>query len=267
MLTARNVFSSSFTISAACGELTGTTCSIAAAVERARELASTSASTPPTTFGTLRVLNCRIARIDALGREREEEIDAGLQPARFEHRLDELLGRAGIGRRFEDDEHARMQVRGDHLDRRHDVRHVGILRLPQRRRHADVDRVELRDDARSRSSRSGVRSATRRATSSVGTSGMYDVPCIDRIDLSCIEIDAGRSEPGARELDGERQADVAEADDADASGAPVDARSRLSEVPPVRNVDRLGLSQRILQNGFGAAEQGRLTWRQKPGRL
>ena len=118
MLTARNVFSSSLTISATRVELTGTIVSIDAAVERRRRAARTPASTPPTTFGMLRVWNVRVARIDALGREREEEIDAGLEAVRFEHRLDDFVGRAGIGRRLEDDQLPGLQVRRDAFDRR-----------------------------------------------------------------------------------------------------------------------------------------------------
>ena len=98
-------------------------------------------------------LERRVARIDALGREREEEVDAGLEPGRFEQRLHHFVGRARIGRRLEDDQHARVQVLGDRLDRRDDVGHVGVLGLAQRRRHADVDRVELARRWRSRWSR------------------------------------------------------------------------------------------------------------------
>ena len=39
---------------------------------------------------------------------------------------------------------------------------------------------------------------------------------IDRVRFPLIDIDAGRVETGARQLDGERQPDIAEADDADA---------------------------------------------------
>ena len=56
MFTVRNVFSSSFTISAARGELTGTIVSIAARIQRRASIVE-SAPTPPTTFGTLCVLN------------------------------------------------------------------------------------------------------------------------------------------------------------------------------------------------------------------
>ena len=102
-------------------------------------------------------LERRVARIDALGREREEEVLAGLEAGRFEHRLHDLVGRAGIGRRLEADELPGVQVLGDRFDRRDDVGHVRVLRLAQRRRHADVDRVELAGRRRSRSSRRACR--------------------------------------------------------------------------------------------------------------
>ena len=60
-------------------------------------------------------LERRVARIDALGREGEEEVDAGLQPVRFEHRLHDFVGRARIGRRLEHDQHAGVQVLRDRL--------------------------------------------------------------------------------------------------------------------------------------------------------
>ena len=98
----------------------------------------------------------------------------------------------------------------------------GILRLAQRRRHADVDRVELGDDVEvgGRVQRAGRRRGARPPRS--GTSGMYDVPWLTASTLRCVEIDAGGVEAGAGELDRERQPDVAEADDADARGRLVD---------------------------------------------
>ena len=57
MFTARKVFSSSFTISATCDELTGTTRSIADVRTARQRASSTRGSMPPTTFGTLCVLN------------------------------------------------------------------------------------------------------------------------------------------------------------------------------------------------------------------
>ena len=41
------------------------------------------------------------------------------------------------------------------------------------------------------------------------------MPALICVDLRRVDVEAGDVEAGARELDGERQADVAEADDAD----------------------------------------------------
>ena len=107
MLTLRNVFSSSFTISATCVDETGTTVSTDGLVEPLRHLRCSVAVTPPTTFGMLRVLKLVVPRIDALGREREREVPPDLEPGRLERRPHDLLGGARIGRALEDDELAR----------------------------------------------------------------------------------------------------------------------------------------------------------------
>ena len=65
MLTARNVFSSSFTISATCVELTGMTFSMIAPYKSPASSVLTG-FTPPTTFGIVRVRASGF-RIDALG--------------------------------------------------------------------------------------------------------------------------------------------------------------------------------------------------------
>ena len=105
------------------------------------------------------------------------------------------------------------------FDGRHDVRHVGVLRLAQRRRHADVDRVELGDDGEvgRRAQASGRDAAPRRRRSA--RRGCTTCPALTAVDLARVEVDAGGVEAGARELDGERQPDVAEADDADAGAS------------------------------------------------
>ena len=51
---------------------------------------------------------------------------------------------------------------------------------------------------------------------------MYERPFLDRLDLADVEVDAGRVEPGLGELDGQRQADVSQADDAGACPARLD---------------------------------------------
>ncbi len=106
MLTIRNVFSSSFTISAAWGELTGTIVSTAAPYRGAAQLGGFRAEAAYHFRDVMRVED-RIARVDPFGRKRQKEIDACLQSARFEHRFDELFGCSRIRRRLEDDEHAR----------------------------------------------------------------------------------------------------------------------------------------------------------------
>ena len=55
---------------------------------------------------------------------------------------------------------------------------------------------------------------------------MYDSPRLIGVDLARVEVDARGLEAGARELDGERQTDVAEADDADVGGAVVELLCR-----------------------------------------
>ena len=150
MLTARKVFSSSFTISATRVELTSTTRVDRRGVERLRQPRARWRRAADDLRHVPR-REVRIAGIDALRREREEEIAPGDEAAAFENRLHDLVGRARIGRRFENDEMARPQVRRDHFDGRDDVGQVGILGLAQRRRHADVDGVERADDRRRRS--------------------------------------------------------------------------------------------------------------------
>ena len=67
--------------------------------------------------------------------------------------------------------------------------------------------------ARRRLSRTSARDLLRRHV------GDVRLAAVDRVDLPGVEIDADGLEAGARELDGERQADVAEPDDAGAGAA------------------------------------------------
>ena len=140
MLTARNVFSSSFTISATCVEVTGTTVSTPLPIQRRGHLGAGRRRCRRRPSACSACVNFAFAGIDALGREREEEVlRPTFSPLRLEHRLQHF-------RRSCPD---RSSTRGRSacpgggtwrsLGRRDDVGHVGILRLPQRRRHADVD--------------------------------------------------------------------------------------------------------------------------------
>ena len=82
-----------------------------------------------------------IPGVDAFGREREEEVDVGLEDLGLEHRLHDFVGRAGIGGRLEDDQLSLAQRGGDGFHREHDVREIGVFCFTERRRNADVNRI------------------------------------------------------------------------------------------------------------------------------
>ena len=156
MFTARNVFSSSFTISATRVELTLITRLDDRAVEQRRRFRARRADAADDLRNVPRRVGL-VARIDPLGRKREEEVDVGLQALGFEHRLHDFVGRARIRRRLEDDQLAGLERLDDRFDGLDDVRQIRILRLPERRRHADVDDVHAGQIAHAGSSRAAAR--------------------------------------------------------------------------------------------------------------
>ena len=84
------------------------------------------------------------ARVDALGGVAEEELLADGAPAAREDRQHDLLRRAGVRRRLQDDERPVVaQVPRGRLGRGDDEREVGRARLGQRRGDADRDRVQV----------------------------------------------------------------------------------------------------------------------------
>src|ERR1035438_6970559 len=85
----------------------------------------------------------RIAGIDPLGRKAQEEILPHAQAGFFEHGQQQLYGSAGIGGRFQDDEHSGMEMLDDFLAGGHDVAHIRVFGLAQGRGHADVDGVQV----------------------------------------------------------------------------------------------------------------------------
>ena len=113
----------------------------------------------------------------------------------------------------------RRRCVGNHLDRRDDVREVRVLGLAERRRDADVDGVEVGD--RRPASDGGAEFAGLVKRCDLGRRYISDVrlAAVDGVDLSGVEVDTSGVKPGAGELDGERQTDVAEADDANPGGA------------------------------------------------
>ena len=65
---------------------------------------------PPTTFGIALAEYFGIARIFALGAERQEKVAPGFEPARLQNRQHDVARRAGISRAFQDDQLARSQL-------------------------------------------------------------------------------------------------------------------------------------------------------------
>ncbi len=168
---------------------------------------------PPTTFGNVLGLVLRIARVDALRREREVEIDAGLEALRRQRRLHHFDRRPRIGRRLEDDQLALPQHRRRRLHGLDDVGHVRVLGLAQRRRHADVDDVGVGEALRV------GRGDELAALDDLGEVLGRDVGDVAAAghqlgDLALVDVVADHAEAGARELHRQRQADVAESDDA-----------------------------------------------------
>src|SRR5262249_47482948 len=100
-----------------------------------------------------------------------------------------------------------------------DERQVRVLRLAQRRRHADVDRVEGLDDAEvgRRREPTGLHLLGDLRIRHVDDVG---APATDRVDLLRVDIDADRMEPRPRELERQRQPDIPEPDDPTPSLAP-----------------------------------------------
>src|SRR5690606_21603282 len=80
-----------------------------------------------------------VARVDALGRERQVEVLAHGETGRLQAGPDDLVGGAGVGRGLQDDERAGPQVGGDVLDGGVHRAEVGRAVLGERGGHADDD--------------------------------------------------------------------------------------------------------------------------------
>ena len=153
-----------------------------------------------------------VARVDTLRRVAEEHVLADLRARSLEDRLHDLLGRAGRRRRLEDDELAGVQVRGDRLGGGDDVTDVGRAGLRERRWDADGEGVQLTDGG-------VVACRAQVAFEALVALGrhVHEVRLVlrDGPDPLLVQIEPGDVEAGLGEGHRERQAGVAEADDAD----------------------------------------------------
>src|SRR5579862_1487444 len=103
-----------------------------------------------------------------------------------------------------------MEIFGDLLAGADDEAHVRVLGLAQGRGHADVDGIELTDDAEigGRADLAGFHQRLQYRRGNVLNVGFA---LHDRIDFALLDIDAGHAKSRLGELDHERQADVSQA--------------------------------------------------------
>jgi hypothetical protein len=122
MLTERKMFSSSFASSAASGDETAWTSSIADAYSATAAAVEASHHLGDVLRGPVLA-----AGVDSFGRECEMEVLAGLETApRLERGLHLLTGGPRVRRRLEDDEVSRTQPLRDRLRRRYEDRQVRL---------------------------------------------------------------------------------------------------------------------------------------------
>ena len=218
MLTERKMFSSSFASSAASGAETRHE-RVDGLARRARTARSVQAGVrPPTTFGIVRDGEVGAARVDALGRHREVEVDARHE-ARTRSRASGPCARASC--RGRSSTRARSGARGAGAGRSTRSRRVMYERSGSRFSVSGVgtqtiDVVAAPRPRRSRRSRAGGRASTSRASVSGVTSLMYESPALMRATRPASGSTQSTAWPASAKRDGERQADVAGPDDGDA---------------------------------------------------
>ncbi len=110
-----------------------------------------------------------------------------------------------------------MEVLGNLLDGGHDEAHVRVFGFAQRRGDTDVDGVEVADDGEI-GGRAETLFADELGDFCRGNVLHMRFAAIQAVDFGCQHVDAGNVETGLGELDRQRQADIAQPDDAHAGG-------------------------------------------------
>ena len=140
----------------------------------------------------------------------------GFSPLRGQERQDHFAGRARIGGALEHDELAGPQTRGDGLGRIDDVAEVRIARFGQRGRHADDDDIGLIQPLE-------VDRGLESVLAHLADYRVGDVPdvafaALEPGDLDRVDVESQDRDPAVAEGPGQREADVAQADDPDMNG-------------------------------------------------
>ena len=194
-------------------------------VERSRHL---SASGRDSTDDLRRVLRVplRVAGIDALGTEGEEDIFPDGKSGRFQLWLQQLARRARISRALQNHHHPRTAIATDCIGSSDYVTHVRVARLRQRSRHSDRDCIHLLHPrffgCRLELSRlHQPRELRARHVLNVG------LPRHQRLHDTLADVVANHLEARLREFQRQRQPDVSQADYADTGTSILDLGYQL----------------------------------------
>ena len=140
----------------------------------------------------------------------------GFKPVGGQERQHDLAGRARIGGALEHHELARPQTLGDGLGRVDDIAQVRIARVGERSRHADDDDIGLIQPLK-------VDRGLESLLAHLADHRVGDVPdvafaTLEPGDLDRVDVESQDRDPAVAERSGQRQADVAQADDPDTHG-------------------------------------------------
>ena len=210
MLTARKVFSSNLTISAAVGDETAYDFINSRPIEGFGDLGATDCDAADD-LGRIADGITRVAGINALGRISDENIFADDKILADDCRQDDFFSRARVSRAFQHDQHTRAPNLGDGLGCLDNVRHIGIARFPQWRRHADADGVNLTQVSVTARLR-GVPRIDKTLDTLNGDIINITLAGVDLPNLVGVYIHPGYAKAGFSEFDRQRQPDIAQAD-------------------------------------------------------
>ena len=154
-----------------------------------------------------------VAGIFALGREAEKDIRPAFEAAFLKDRSENLVGRAGIGGGFENNELAGAQVRSDGARGCFDVGHIRLALPGQRRRNADDNHVALSQAGHIGCGGEALFGDVSRKLLATHRADV-GLPLQQELWFRRIDVKAGDGEARARDRHRQRQPDVTEADDA-----------------------------------------------------
>src|SRR5665213_13837 len=158
----------------------------------------------------------RVAGIDTLRAEREEDIAANLETCGFEFRLHQLPRRSGIRSALEHYEHPRVGVLADRRRCGDDKAHIRVASLDERRGDGDRNAVHFLDADRVR------RGLEHPLADNFGEIGIRDVKNVGLSGIQEIchalgDVETDYLETGAGKFDGKRETHITESNNTDHS--------------------------------------------------